>query len=74
MVELSELDQKLDDVFLNGDEYLRFFDFIFSLACDFTDEERQKYTQLFHHMMVKNSNKYNPFKKLYFEIVKVEFP
>jgi hypothetical protein len=52
-------------MFLNGDEYLRFFDFIFSLACDFTDEERQKYTQLFHHMMVKNSNKYNPFKIIF---------
>lgn len=74
MIELSELDQKLDDIFFNGDEYLRFFDFIFSLAHDFTDEERQKYTQLFHHMMVQRANKDNPFKELYFEIVKVEFP
>jgi hypothetical protein len=60
-------------MFLNGDEYLRFSISFFHWLV-ILQTKKDKNTQLFHHMMVKNSNKYNPFKKLYFEIVKVEFP
>ena len=73
MIEDSELDQILLDVF-QGDEWLRFVDFIFSLANDFTDQERDRYTQLHRHLTLKNLNKDNPFKELFLEITKTKIP
>jgi hypothetical protein len=73
MIEDSELDQILLDVF-NGDEWIRLVDFIFSLANDFTDEERDRYTQLYRHLTLKNLNKDNPFKELFLEITKTKIP
>lgn len=73
MIEDSELDQILLDVF-KGDEWLRLVDFVFSLANDFTDEERDRYTQLYRYLVLKSLNKDNPFKGLFLEITNTSFP
>ncbi|WP_269239899.1 hypothetical protein ACN19N_16105 (plasmid) [Acinetobacter sp. LF10] len=73
MIEDSELDQILLDVF-KGDEWLRLVDFVFSLANDFTDEERDRYTQLHRHLTLKNLNKDNPFNGLFLEITNTKLP
>ena len=73
MIEESELDQTLLDVF-NGDEWIRLVDFIFSLANDFTEEERQKYTQLYRHLVYQRLNRDSPFKELFLEITNTRLP
>jgi len=73
MIEDSELDQILLDVF-KDDEWLRLVDFVFSLANDFTDEERDRYTQLHRHLTLKNLNKDNPFNGLFLEITNIKLP
>lgn len=73
MIDDSEIDQVLVEVF-KGDEWLRFVDFIFSLANDFTDQERNRYTQLYRHIILKNLNKDNPFNGLFLEITNTKLP
>ena len=73
MIDDSEIDLVLVEVF-KGDEWLRFVDFIFSLANDFTDQERNRYTQLYRHIILKNLNKDNPFNGLFLEIINTKLP